>query len=70
MAVAEKKRLNVMEMRYLRSMCRVTRIDRVRNEVQRRTGVTRELAGRSEQSVLRWFGDKERMDQLAKRIVG
>ena len=31
-------------------------MDRVRNEeVQRITGVTRELIGRAEQSVLRWF---------------
>ncbi len=29
---AERKRLNVMEMRYLRSMCGVTRMDQLRNE--------------------------------------
>ena len=33
MAVADKKRLNVMEMRDLRSMCGVTCMDRVRNEM-------------------------------------
>ena len=33
MTVAEKKRLNVMEMRCQRSMCGVTRMDQVRNEV-------------------------------------
>ena len=43
MRVAEKKRLNQIDMRYLMNMCGVTCIDRVRNEVARwRTGVTRE----------------------------
>ncbi len=32
MGAAERRRLNVMEMRCLRSMCRVTRMDRVRND--------------------------------------
>ena len=64
MGVAERRRLNVLEMRCLRSMCGVTRMDRVRNvEVRRRTGVARDLAGRAEQSVLRWFGHVERMDE-------
>ncbi len=40
-----ERRLNVMEMRCLRSMCGVTGMDRVMNdEVRRRTGVVRELA--------------------------
>ncbi len=53
MRAAESKRLNVMEMRCLRSMCGVTRMDRVRNdEVQRRTGVVKELAERAEQGLL------------------
>ena len=72
MGMADKKRLDVVEMRCLRSMCGVTRRDRVRNEeVRRRTGVTRELSGRAEQSVLKWFGHVERMDEnrLVKRIV-
>ncbi len=39
MGAAERKRLNVMEMRCLRNMCGVTRMDWVRNEeVRRRTG--------------------------------
>ena len=52
MSVAEKKRLNVMAMRCLRSMCGVTCMDRVKSdEVRRRTGVTRELASRVEKSL-------------------
>ena len=39
-----------MEMRCLRSMCKVIRMGRVSNEeAQRRTSVTRQLAGRAEQ---------------------
>ena len=33
MAVAEKKQLNIMDMRCLRSMCGIMLIDRVRNEM-------------------------------------
>ncbi len=54
---AERRRLNVMEMRCLRSMCGVKCMDRVTNEeVWRRTGVVRELAELAEQGVLQWFG--------------
>ena len=73
MGAAERRRLNVMEMRCLRSMCGVTRMDRMRNEeVRRRTGVGRELAVRAEQGVLRWFGHVERMEEerVVKRITG
>ncbi len=61
-----------MDMRCLRSMCGVTRMDRVRNdEVRRRKGVVRELAERTEQGVLRWFGYVERMveERLVKKIT-
>ncbi len=41
----------------------MTRMDRVRNEdVRRRANVTKELAGRVDMQVLRWFGYMERMD--------
>ena len=73
MGVAERKGLNVMEMRCLRSMCGVTRYDRVRNEdVRRRTGVVQELSVKAEKKVLNWFGHMERMDEerMVKRIAG
>ncbi len=73
MGAAERKKLNVMEMRCLRSMYGVTRMDRVRNEeVRRRTGVVKELAERAEQGVLRWFGHVERMgeESLVKKTTG
>ena len=61
---SERKKLNVFEMRCLRSMIGVTRRDRVRNTVIReRTGVNVELSGRADESVLRWFGHTKRMDE-------
>ena len=73
MKTADKKRLDVMEMRCLRSMCGVTRWDRLRNEeIRRRSGVLLELSKRAEQRGLRWFGHVERMDEgrMVKRITG
>ena len=73
MKADDKKRLDVMEMRCLRSMCGVTRWDRLRNEeIRRRTGVLLELSKRAEQKGLRWFGHVERMDEgrTVKRITG
>ena len=73
MKADDKKRLDVMEMRCLRSMCGVTRWDRIRNEeIRRRTGVLLELSKRAEQKGLRWFGHVERMDEgrMVKRITG
>ncbi len=64
MGAAERRKLNVMEMRCLRSMCGVTRMDRVRNEeVRGRTEVVKELAERAEQEVLLWLGHVERMEE-------
>ena len=70
--VAEKRRLNVLEMKCLRSMSGVTRLDRIRNEeVRRRTGVVSELAERADQRVLKWFGHMERMNEgrLVKKVM-
>ena len=47
-------------------------MDRVRNEwVRRRAGIERELASRTDQRVLRWFGHLERMDEyrMARRVL-
>ena len=62
MRSAERRKVNVLEMKYLRSLVGVSRMDRVRNEeVRRRAGIERELACRADQRVLRWFGHVERM---------
>ena len=72
MKVTERQKLNVFEMKCLRSMTGVSRLDSVRNEVVRaRKGVRRELAARVDMNVLRWFGPVERMDneRVLKKVV-
>ena len=72
MKVSERRRLNVFEMKCLRSMAAVSRLDTFRNEeVRERTGVREELASRVDMNVLRWFGHVERMenDRLLKRVM-
>ena len=64
--------MNVIEMKCLRSLVGVSRMGRVRNEdVSRRAGIERHLAGRVDQRVLRWFGHMERMDEyrMAERVL-
>ena len=64
MRSAERWKVNVLEMKCLRSLVGVSRMDRVRNEeVHRRAGIERELASRADQRMLRWFGHVERMDE-------
>ena len=61
--------MNVLEMKYLRSLVGVSRMDRVKNEeVRRRAGIEREFASRADQRVLRWFWHLERMDEY--RMTG
>ena len=63
MRSAKRRKVNVLEMKCLRSLVGVSRMDRVRNEeVRRRAGIEMELASRADQTVLRWFGHVERMD--------
>ena len=50
---AERWKVNVLEMKCLRSLVGVSRLDRVRNEeVRRRAGIARELASRAHQRTL------------------
>ena len=73
MRSAERRKMNVLEMKCVRSLVGVSRMDRVRNEeVCRRAGIERELASREDQRVLRWFGHVERMDEfrMARRVDG
>ena len=70
--VAEKKRLNVLEMKCLRSMVGVTRWDRLRNEeVRRRAGVMKELSVKADERLLGWFGHVERMsdERMTKKVM-
>ena len=50
MKSAERRKVNVLEMKFLRSLVGVSQMDRVRNEeVRRRAGIERELASRADQ---------------------
>ena len=72
MKVSERQKLNVFEMKCLRSMAGVSRLDRLRNEeVRERTGIRKELAARVDSNVLRWFGHVERMEneRLTKKVM-
>ena len=72
MRSAERRKVNVLEMKCLRSLVGVSRMDRVRNEeVRRRAGIEKELVSRADQRVLRWFGYLERMDayRMAGRVL-
>ena len=69
---AERRKVNVLEMKSLRSLVGVSRMDRVNNEeVRRRAGIERELTSRADQRILRWFGHVEKMDEyrMARRVL-
>ena len=62
----------VLEINCLISLLEVSRMDEDRNEeVRRRAGIEIELASRTDQRVLRWFGHVERMDRyrMARRVL-
>ena len=72
MRSADRRKVNVLEIKCLKSLVEVSRMDRVRNEeVPRRAGIERKLASRADQRVLRWFGHLERMDEyhMARRML-
>ena len=72
MRSAKRRKVNVLEIKCLRSFVGVFQMVRVRNEeVYRRAGIERELACRADQRVLRWFGHVERMDdnRMARRVL-
>ena len=68
----ERRKVNVLEMKSLRSLVGVSRMDRVRNEeVCWRDEIKREFASRADQRVLRWFWHVERMDEyrITRRVL-
>ena len=72
MRSAERRKVNVLEMKCFSSLVGVSRMDRVRNEeVLRRALIEMELASRADQRVLRWFWHVERMDEycMARRVL-
>ena len=72
MRSAVRQKVNVLEMKYLRSLVGASPMDRVKNEeVRRRAGIERELESTADQRVLRRFGHVERMDKyrVARRVL-
>ena len=64
MRSADRKKANVLEMKCLRSLVGVSRIDRVNNEEERRrAGIEKEFASTVVQRVLGWFGPGQRTDE-------
>ena len=56
MRSAERRKVNVLEMKCVRSLVGVSQMDRVKNEeVCSRAGIEKELVSRADQRVLRWF---------------
>ena len=71
MRSAERRKVNV-EMKCLRSLVGVSRMDRFSNEeVHRRAIIERESGSRADLRVLRWFGHVERIDEyrMARRVL-
>ena len=69
---AERRKVNVLEMKCLRSLVGVSRMDTVMNEeVRMNAEIENELASRADKRVLRWFGHVERMDayRMGRRIL-
>ena len=72
MRSAERRKVNVLEIKCLRSLVGVSRINRVGNEeVHWRAAIESELSSKADQRVLRWFGNLERMDEyhMARRVL-
>ena len=64
-------KVNMLEMKCLRSLVGVSQMARGRNEeVRRRAEIERELSSRADQRVLRWFLQAERKDKyrMARRV--
>ena len=72
MRSAERRKVNVLEMKCFKIFVEVSRMNRVWNkEVRIRAGIERELASRADRRVLRWLGHVERMDEylMARRVL-
>ena len=72
MRSAERRKVNVLELKCLRRLGGVSRIDSVKiEEVRRRAGIEKELTYGADQRVLRWFGHVEIMEEyrMARRVL-
>ena len=55
---AQEKKLDVAEMRMLRWMSGVTKLDRIRNEITRGTTKVGEISKKVQESRLTWYGHR------------
>jgi (2Fe-2S) ferredoxin len=70
-SAAERRRMEVMEMKCMRAMCGITIMNRVRNEdVRSRCGSEVSIGERMDRNVLRWYGHVDRMEEerIVKRV--
>ena len=69
---AHEKRLDVAEMRMLRWMSGVTKMDRIRNERIRGTTKVGEISRKVQESRLKWYGHVSRREDeyVGKRVMG
>ena len=69
---ADRRKINVLEMKCFRRLMGVSQLDTVMNEEERsRVGNEMELVSRVEQRVLRWFGHVARIDEyrMTERVL-
>ena len=67
---AQEKKLDVAEMRMLRWMSGVTKLDRIRNERIRGTTKVGEISKKVRESRLKWYGYASRRDEyVGKRVM-
>ena len=72
MRSAERRKVNVLEMKCLRNFVAMPRMYRVKNEeMHNRAVIEMALASRADQKVLRWLGHVARMDEyrMARRVL-
>ena len=69
---AQEKKLDVAEMRMLRWMSGVTKLDRIRNERIRGTTTMGEISKKVQESRLKWYGHALRREDeyVGKRVIG
>ena len=67
---AQEKRLDVAEMRMLRWMCGVTKLDKIRNERIRGTVKVEKISKKVQERRLHWYGHVMRRDEeyVRKRV--
>lgn len=68
----QEERLDVAEMRMLRWMCGVTKLDRIRNERIRGTVKVGEVSKKVQEKRLQWYGHVMRRDEsyVGRRVMG